>query len=230
MRLSGATARSRPPTSSTSPGCRPASRRWEAARIAPFTLALGGLESFSSAPFLHVDGALGALAALRACLHADTPHPQGEYVPHVTVGLYADALPTATVAARFDGFAPAATLRCTIERIALMGYAAAEIGGALSTLAEWDLATHRLDWQRRVIIAALFARHARLAQAAADRQRATTRRPHEPTAPRRRQATGAPLAPPRPSRSSSPSAYSRCKASAACSRSRSASWSTAAAG
>ena len=132
----------------------------EAARIAPFTLALGGLESFSSAPFLHVDGALGALTALRTCLHVDTPHPQGEYVPHVTVGLYADALPTATVAARFDGFAPAATLRCTIERIALMSYAAAEIGGALSTLAEWDLATHRLHWRDAASSTALFARRA----------------------------------------------------------------------
>ena len=49
----------------------------EAARVAPFTLAIGGLESFSSAPFLHVGGALAALAALRACLHADAPHPQG---------------------------------------------------------------------------------------------------------------------------------------------------------
>jgi hypothetical protein len=45
-------------------------------------------------------------AALRACLHTDTPHPQGEYVPHVTVGLYADALHTAAVAPRLDAFAP----------------------------------------------------------------------------------------------------------------------------
>lgn len=129
----------------------------EAARIAPFTLAIGGLESFSSAPFLHVDAAHAPLAALRACLHADTLHPQGEYVPHVTVGLYADALPTAAVAARFDHFAPTAPLHCAVERISLMGYAAAEIGGALFTLAEWNLAAHRLDWQDASSSRALFA-------------------------------------------------------------------------
>ena len=129
----------------------------ETARIAPFALALGGLESFSSAPFLHVAGAHGALAALRACLHAHTPHPQGEYVPHVTVGLYADAHPTATVAARFDAFAPGPPLHCAVERIALMGYAAAEIGGALFTLAEWNLAARRLHWRDAASSSALFA-------------------------------------------------------------------------
>ena len=128
----------------------------EAARVAPFTLAIGGLESFSSAPFLHVGGALAALAALRACLHADAPHPQGEYVPHVTVGLYADALPTAAVAPRFAACA-APPLHFTVERICLMRYAAAEIGGALSTLAEWDLAAHRLHWRDASSSAALFA-------------------------------------------------------------------------
>ncbi len=130
----------------------------EAVRIAPFTLAIGGLESFSSAPFLHVDGAHAALGALRACLHTDTPHPQGEYVPHVTVGLYADALPTAAVAARFDRFTPAAPLQCRIERLSLMGYVAAEIGGALFTVAEWDLATRRMHWRDAVpAVAPLFA-------------------------------------------------------------------------
>lgn len=118
-----------------------------AARIAPFTLEVGALESFSSAPFLCVHGADDALAALRTCLQPDAPHPQGDYVPHVTVGLYADAWPTATVAARFDAFAPAPPLRCEITRVSLMGYAAAEIGGALFTLAEWDLAGRHLAWR-----------------------------------------------------------------------------------
>lgn len=149
----------------------------EAARIAPFTLALGGLESFSSAPFLHVDGALGALAALRACLHADTPHPQGDYVPHVTVGLYADALPTAAVAPRFDACAPQPPLHVTVERISLMDYASAEIGGALSTLAEWDLATHRLHWHDAASSTALFTRRA---QACASRGAAAGHHPETP--------------------------------------------------
>ena len=104
----------------------------------------------------HVDGAAGPLGALRACLHADTPPPQGEYVPHVTVGLYADAYPTHSVAQRFDACAPVVPLRCAIERISLMGYVAAEIGGALFTLAEWDLAAHRLQWRSRLAAAELF--------------------------------------------------------------------------
>lgn len=119
----------------------------QAAAPAPFALEIGGLESFSSAPFLSVHDAGGALATIRRCLHADAPHPQGDYVPHVTVGLYADVWPTAEVARRFQALAAAPRLPCRITRLSLMGYAAADIGGALFTLADYELAERELRWR-----------------------------------------------------------------------------------
>jgi hypothetical protein len=117
-----------------------------AARIAPFTIEIGALESFSSAPFLCVQGGGDALDALRACLQPAVGHPQGDYVAHVTVGLYAGAWPTAAVASRFDAFRAGPPLRCEITRISLMGYIAEEIGGALFTLADWQLTAQTLQW------------------------------------------------------------------------------------
>lgn len=119
----------------------------QAAAPSAFELGIGGLESFSSAPFLSVHDASGALDALRRCLHADGQHPQGGYVPHVTVGLYADAWPTAEVARRFQALDDAPQLPCRVTRLSLMGYVAADIGGALFTVADYDLATRRLQWQ-----------------------------------------------------------------------------------
>lgn len=112
-----------------------------------FELGIGGLESFSSAPFLSVEDAGGTLATLRRCLHIDGAHPQGAYVPHVTVGLYADAWPTTEVAPRFRAFDGAPPLRCPITRLSLMGYVAADIGGELFTLADYHLAERRLQWR-----------------------------------------------------------------------------------
>jgi hypothetical protein len=94
-----------------------------------------------------VHDAGGALSTIRRCLHAGGPHPQGDYVPHVTVGLYADAWPTAAVARRFQTLADAPRLPCRITRLSLMGYAAADIGGALFTLADYELGTHELRWR-----------------------------------------------------------------------------------
>ncbi len=117
-----------------------------AAGVGAFDIAIGGLESFSSAPFLSVQDDGDALATLRRCLHLDGPHPQGRYVPHVTVGLYADAWPTAEVARRFAALDAAPGIGCRITRLSLMGYVAAEIGGALFTLADYRLDSGRLHW------------------------------------------------------------------------------------
>lgn len=114
-----------------------------------FRIEIGALESFAAAPFLTVRDDAQTLAALHRCLHTDTDnpqHPQGAYVPHVTVGLYADAWPCAQVAERFACLNDAPPLALTISRLHLLGYEAAEIGGALFTLAEYDLASGRMHW------------------------------------------------------------------------------------
>mgnify|MGYP006204546849 FL=1 len=119
----------------------------QATAPAAFELGIGGLESFSSAPFLSVHDSTAALATLRRCLRAEGQHPQGGYVPHVTVGLYAEAWPTAEVARRFRALDDAAHLPCGITRLSLMGYVAADIGGELFTLADYHLAERRLQWR-----------------------------------------------------------------------------------
>ncbi len=115
---------------------------------APFDLTIGGLASFSSAPYLSVADPAGGIHHLRCALAGDHDEPGGRYTPHVTVGLYAGAWPTAPIQLRLDAFgAPALT--CRVERICLTCYAAPEIGGSLTTLASFDLARRQLDWHQR---------------------------------------------------------------------------------
>lgn len=114
--------------------------------LAAFEVDIGGLESFSSAPFLTVSGGRDAFTLIRRCLHNEGPHPSGPYVPHVTVGLYSDAWPTKKVADRFAQIPPLPSLHLRVTRLSLLSYAAAQVGGALFTLAEYELNTGRMHW------------------------------------------------------------------------------------
>lgn len=118
-----------------------------AACMSAFDIEVGGLASFSSAPFLRVDDQGGQIAAVRDCLAVDGQHRlAGDYVPHVTVGLYADAWPIGEIAARFGDFTAGERLRCRIERISLMSYLPSLIGGALSRVADYELANGEMRW------------------------------------------------------------------------------------
>lgn len=115
--------------------------------LAPFEVEIGRLASFTSAPFLAARDVNGGIHALRHALTGEQSEPGGPYTPHVTVGLYGGAWPTARVLPRLDGFDGHAPIRCHIERLSLMSYAAPEIGGRLETMAEFSLATRRLTWR-----------------------------------------------------------------------------------
>ena len=109
------------------------------AQFAPFEIEIGALDSFTSAPYLTVADAGGHIAALRRCLTGEAGGEPGfTYTPHVTVGLYADAWPTATVQTRLDSFTCGAPLHLRVARVSLMTYAAREIGGELERLADYD--------------------------------------------------------------------------------------------
>ena len=113
---------------------------------APFDIDIGLLASFSSAPFLAVHDPQGGIARLRRSLTSAQPEwaePDGAYTPHVTVGLYAGSWPTADIQRRLDRVPAGPALRCRVDRIGLMHYAAAEIGGPLTTEAEFHLATRQ---------------------------------------------------------------------------------------
>lgn len=85
-----------------------------------------------------------------APLTGEQPEPGGPYTPHVTVGLYGGAWPTARVQAQLDGFdGGRAAIHCSpIERLSLMSYAAPEIGGPLETLADFCSITQQLVWRK----------------------------------------------------------------------------------
>lgn len=118
----------------------------------PFELHVGGLATFDSAPYLAVDDVQDGVGAIRRALtsaqaarqrssgSADDELPHA-YVPHVTIGLYRDAWPLAAVHERIAGFAFRAPLVVDIERVSLLAYDPREIGGALTTLGEFCLAS-----------------------------------------------------------------------------------------
>ena len=113
----------------------------------PFEIEIGFLSSFSSAPFLHVVDADDGVAALRACLApARFDHQTDDYTAHVTVGLYNGAWPSAQVSRRLAAFPAAPAVRCMVDRISLMSYAAHDIGGPLTTQAEYLFDSAAIVW------------------------------------------------------------------------------------
>jgi 2'-5' RNA ligase len=118
-----------------------------AAGLSAFEIEVGGLASFSSAPFLKVSDRGGQIAALRQCLAIDGKHRlAGSYVPHVTVGLYADAWPVSEVGPRLADFVAGEPLCCRIERLSLMSYLPSEVGGALNRIADYSLGSGEMRW------------------------------------------------------------------------------------
>ncbi len=106
--------------------------------LAPFEIEIGDLDTFTSVPYFTVHDASGQLAALRACLTAKGAQvASGDYVPHITVGLYADARPLATVQARLRRCVLPEPVRVPVRGISLLTYQAADIGGVLSRLASY---------------------------------------------------------------------------------------------
>ena len=117
------------------------------ARTAPFAIEIGDPDSFQSAPYLAVHDPVGGIAALRRCLAIVGEHRLfGDYVPHVTLGLYARAMPFAAVLDRLFVCRTPDKLVCTIDRLSLMAYAPAEIGGPLGCLADFELGSGALRW------------------------------------------------------------------------------------
>jgi len=112
----------------------------------PFEVEIGTLASFSSAPFFHVNDPINCLHQLHACLHAVASDASFQYVPHITVGLYSAAWPTQIVSKYLDTFPRGSATTLLINSVSLMSYAAAEIGGALVTIADYDLVHAEIKW------------------------------------------------------------------------------------
>ena len=122
------------------------------ARVPAFGIEVGSLASFASAPYLAVRDDGGQIAALRACLASHGRYRlDGPFVPHVTVGLYADVWPLAEVRSRLAAFEPAAPVPCRVGRVSLMSYVPGEIGGPLTCIGDFDLVRHEMRWRERLL-------------------------------------------------------------------------------
>jgi 2'-5' RNA ligase len=106
--------------------------------LASFEIEIGGLDTFTSVPYFTVHDASGQLAALRACFEKRGTHSvANHYVPHITVGLYADAWPLTAVQARLKNCGLPEPVRVLVRGISLLSYQAAVIGGPLTCLASY---------------------------------------------------------------------------------------------
>jgi 2'-5' RNA ligase len=99
--------------------------------IGPFSVEIGGLNSFASAPFLEVHDREGGIERLRALLsRAAKEVGRDAFTPHVTVGLYSGAFPSKTVGERISTFS-GRPVSLAVERITFAAYHTSEICGPL---------------------------------------------------------------------------------------------------
>lgn len=110
------------------------------AGIAPFDLRIGGLNSFATAPFLWVADPDHGIRRLRQVLSkTHTEIRMAPYVPHLTIGVYADAFDTRILAHQIAAFGHHAPLCQPVTQLRLTTYRAAEIAGPLTAAYTVDL-------------------------------------------------------------------------------------------
>ena len=115
--------------------------------LKPFEIEIHTLASFSSAPFFHIKDSSNSIATLNKCLTLDIFRDnQDKYIPHVTIGLYAEAWPSNHICLKLDSFTKINALCCSVSKISLMSYKPAEIGGELSTVADYHLEKAEIQW------------------------------------------------------------------------------------
>jgi len=102
------------------------------ANIKPFTIEVGGLNSFSSAPFLKVEDTDNGIARVRAVLSTAAKEIGGStFTPHVTVGLYSGTFPSDSVMRKLAAF-PDDSCMLAVDRITFAVYRAQEMAGELT--------------------------------------------------------------------------------------------------
>lgn len=105
----------------------------ESARLPPFMLTLGPLDTFSTALHFHIQDSSGTIATIRKLLNRGWDEGRTEpYVAHVTVGLYSVAVPMNEIQRRLAAFPSHSPTSCTIHSLSLMTYEASVTGGPLT--------------------------------------------------------------------------------------------------
>jgi 2'-5' RNA ligase len=110
------------------------------AEIAPFEIKVGGINSFAATPFLEVFDVGGGIKRVREVLSSTRCEIRaGEYVPHLTLGLYSGEFEVAGVAERISSFGAVSPITYLVDEISLTTYSAFEIAGPLAAAYGVDL-------------------------------------------------------------------------------------------
>jgi 2'-5' RNA ligase len=105
--------------------------RIKSARLSPFTLKVGGVNSFQSALFLEVMDSENGLQKLRQLILEDKmDFRSADYVPHITLGVYNNMYAVSEVHA--SPFVPMPALDQLVRSIGLYSYDAGDIGSKLT--------------------------------------------------------------------------------------------------
>ncbi len=100
------------------------------AKVPPFFLRTGMLDSFASAPYITVEDPDGSLDKLRSILamisKEDNP---ADYKPHITLGVYQGAFETLLVANHLREFRSVSTKQLSVTELAFCVYETSDIQG-----------------------------------------------------------------------------------------------------
>jgi len=102
------------------------------ARLAPFEIEIGEIDSFATAPFLEVSDVTGGIGKIRdvlSSMHSEIR--EAAYVPHVTLGLYSGRFAKKRVVERVSLLSTESRITYWVDEIHLMTYWAFEIAGPL---------------------------------------------------------------------------------------------------
>ena len=114
---------------------------FQAAELAPFSLMLQGVGSFSTVPYLAVS-ANARLQQAHDAVAASEPFPSWRYVPHLTLGHYACQMPMHRVLQPLQAcVAEALGLPVPVDALWLARYRTSDIAGALHFEGRFDLRT-----------------------------------------------------------------------------------------
>lgn len=115
-------------------------RALKQAKPAPFEIRIGGINSFAAAPFLEVSDVSGGLEKIRSLLSGTrSEFRETEYVPHLTLGLYADHFETKTVVDKMSSFCLDSPITHLVDEISFATYSARRVAGPLSVKSVFKL-------------------------------------------------------------------------------------------
>lgn len=102
-----------------------------ALKLTPFVVSIGGINSFSSAPFLEVMDPSGSLEVIRHALIDDRQDFRNtHYIPHVTLGIYNANHAVASIAAMIKNLQEE-PIELAVDHIGFYSYDAKDIGSRL---------------------------------------------------------------------------------------------------